>query len=121
MKITTIKTDTLEILDSGIVICNPKESITLSLVEDDGTPINVKFIFNYNRDIQNPSITLSSLNEDTLLFTINHNGSFVNFGFISPQSIGYYNNIELFLNFRADSNGIDDSPSLKYTWYLKKS
>ena len=120
MKITTIKTDTLEILDSGIVICYPKESITLSLIENDGTPINIKFIFNYNKEIINANINLTSLDKDTLLFTINHSGSFVNFGFVSPQSIGHYNNHELFLNFRIDSNGIDDSPSLKYTWYLKK-
>lgn len=121
MNLTNITSDTYKILDSGILICpSIKESITLSLVEKDGTKINVKIIFIYNKSIKNATVDASLLDEDTLVYSINHNGSFLNFGFLTPQNIGHFNGEELFLNIRADSNSIDDSPSLKYTWYLKK-
>ena len=120
MKHTIIKTENFEILDSGVVIFpSSNEAITLSLIEKDGTPINIKILLNYNETIEHPNITHSLQDKDTIQFIINQKYAFMNFGFLSPQNIGTYNDRELFLNFRIDSNGKEDAAILKFTWYLK--
>jgi len=117
---TKIYTESFNMLESGsVIIPDINEALVIGIVEDDGVPINLRFVFNYNSTISEPNINITSFDENTLNININHDGVLLNFGFLKPISIGYFNKMELFVNFRVTMNDSDDVPILNYTWLTK--
>ena len=123
MKITEIKLDEpWDILDSGSVIhYDNNKPITFTIIEKDGTPINIRFEFLYKKALEKNTMEFVEFDEDTLLIKINHSGNLSNYGILKPIDIGSFNGRDLLFNYRVDLNNNEDSVLLNITWYLKKT
>ena len=111
-----------KLLDMGCVIhYNSIDPITLQIVENDGTEINIRFQFDYDVNNIAPELKIKMFNSNTALINITHSGSFVNFGSLNPITIGSFNEESLYFNFRISSNQKGDNLTLNYCWYTKTS
>jgi len=121
MKSKIFYDDDLEIIDTGTFIHFGQEKpVTISINEDDGTNLNIRFEFVYDKTINEASLKFAKHNNDTLKITVRHKGVMANYGYINPVSVGSFNGHELFFNVRIDFNSFDDSPLLNYTWFKGK-
>jgi hypothetical protein len=124
MTITKIELEApWELLESGTLIhYDNAQPLTLKLIESDGTPIKVRFLFKRNEEpkFMEPTIKFDSYDKETIQIEITHSGSMSNFGLLKPIKLGSYNLKELYFNFRLDQNNIEDTTLIHFSWYLGK-
>lgn len=109
------------LLDSGSFIhYDTEQPVTLTVVENDGTPINARLILKKDTEIDDPTIKFDEFDKDTLLVTIIHNGHLSNYGLMEPLKVGSFNGNELYFNFRFDLNNNSDTVKVHFTWYTGK-
>jgi hypothetical protein len=121
MKSKIFYDDETEIIESYTFIhYDMDKAVTFSIKEDDGTKINIRLEFIYDKNIKGENFNFTEYNSDTLKITVTHNGQLMNYGYVKPLKIGSFNNHNLYFNIRVDLNTLQDSPLINYTFYKGK-
>lgn len=120
MKSTISYDDELQLIDSGTFLHYGFKPVTISIKEDDGTSLNIRLEFVFDKSVGDTSFKFSQLDKFTLLLKVTHNGRLVNYGYKSPVKVGSFNGHELFFNIRVNINSVEDSPVISYSWFKGK-
>ena len=108
-----------EVLDTGVIIHNDiNKPLTLFVIEDNETPIKVRFVFKRESVTESVEIKLGNFDKDTIEVQIIYKGTVSNFGWLQPFHIGSFNGRDIHFNFRLDLNSNEDAALLHFTWYL---
>lgn len=115
-----------EVLDSGIVIGNPLETITIEIDKRSEFFVYFQFTQDFSFGGLNPTVNAQTTGKNGLILTFSHYSNSKGHGNVTPLEIGNYGGRVLYLNYRIfgppggdyQTNFQKGGVTLMYTWLL---